>query len=252
MIHATGLTRTFTTKTATVDAVRGVDLDVSPGEIVGFLGPNGAGKTTTLRMLTTLLRPSGGTATVAGHDLTTEPTEVRRRIGYVPQGGSVGPAALIGEELELQARLYGLGLPAARERVTELLDRLGLTALAARPAASLSGGQRRRVDIAMGLVHRPGLLFLDEPTTGLDPRGRADLWDDIRRLRAESGLTVFLSTHYLDEADALCDRVLIIDAGRIVSEGEPEALKSGIGPGATLDDVFLAVTGRALREEAAA
>jgi ABC-2 type transport system ATP-binding protein len=250
MIHARGLSRTFTSKTATVDAVRGVDLDISPGEIVGFLGPNGAGKTTTLRMLTTLLRPTGGTATVAGHDLLTEPTEVRRRIGYVPQGGTIHPASLLGAELELQARLYGLRRP--RARVADLLARLDLPGMEDRAAGSLSGGQRRRVDIAMGLVHEPGLLFLDEPTTGLDPQSRANLWGHIRRLRAESGLTVFLSTHYLDEADALCDRVMIIDGGRIVSEGTPETLKGEIGPGATLDDVFLAVTGHALREEAPA
>ncbi|WP_214411957.1 ABC transporter ATP-binding protein [Sphaerisporangium fuscum] len=252
MIHARGLARTFTTKTGAVEAVRGVDLDVSPGEIVGFLGPNGAGKTTTLRMLTTLLRPTGGTATVAGHDLLSEPVEVRRRIGYVSQGGTVGPLALIGEELELQARLYGLRRTEARARVAELTAGFGLSGMEARPAVTLSGGQRRRVDLAMGLIHRPRLLFLDEPTTGLDPQSRADLWDQIRRLREDDGLTVFLSTHYLDEADALCDRVLIIDAGRIVRQGAPEALKAEIGPGATLDDVFLAVTGRALREESAA
>ncbi len=252
MIQARGLTRTFTSKTATVDAVRGVDLDVSPGEIVGFLGPNGAGKTTTLRVLTTLLRPTCGTATVAGYDLVAEPAKVRRRIGYVPQGGTIHPGSLLGEELTLQTRLYGLRPAEARRRVTDLLARLDLPGVEGLPAGSLSGGQRRRVDIAMGLVHEPGLLFLDEPTTGLDPQSRANLWDHIRRLRAESGLTVILSTHYLEEADALCDRVLIIDAGRIVSEGTPEALKAELGPGATLDDVFLAVTGRALREEAPA
>ncbi|MGW4638310.1 ABC transporter ATP-binding protein [Sphaerisporangium sp. NPDC004334] len=252
MIHARGLRRTYTSKAATVDAVRGVDLDVSPGEIVGFLGPNGAGKTTTLRMLTTLLRPTGGTATVAGRDLLTEPAEVRRRIGYVPQGGTVGPASRVGDELRLQARLYGMNAAAARSRVEALLGRLELAGMDARPAASLSGGQRRRVDIAMGLLHEPALLFLDEPTTGLDPQSRAGLWDHVRRLRAEHGLTVFLSTHYLEEADALCDRVLIIDGGRIVREGAPAALKAEIGPGATLDEVFLAVTGRALREQGAA
>jgi ABC-2 type transport system ATP-binding protein len=252
MIHARGLTRTFTSKTATVDAVRGVDLDIAPGEIVGFLGPNGAGKTTTLRMLTTLLRPTGGTATVAGRDLLAEPAEVRRRIGYVPQGNTVGPGSLVGLELELQARLYGLRPAEARDRAAELLAWFELPGAAARPAGSLSGGQRRRVDIAMGLLHSPPLLFLDEPTTGLDPQTRANLWYHVRRLRERHGLTVFLSTHYLDEADALCDRVLIIDAGRIVSQGTPEALKTEAGPGATLDDVFMAVTGRALREEASA
>ncbi|GII81157.1 ABC transporter ATP-binding protein [Sphaerisporangium rufum] len=252
MIHARGLSRTFTTKTGPVEAVRRLDIDVAAGEIVGFLGPNGAGKTTTLRMLTTLLRPTGGTATVAGHDLTAEPAKVRRRIGYVPQGGTMGPGALLGEELELQARLYGMGATAARDRVAEVLESLDLADLAARPAASLSGGQRRRADIAMGLLHAPALLFLDEPTTGLDPRARAALWDDVRRLRAERGLTVFLSTHYLDEADALCDRLLIVDGGRVAGAGTPAALKAEIGPAATLDDVFLSLTGRPLRAEAAA
>ncbi|MBB5628834.1 ABC transporter ATP-binding protein [Sphaerisporangium krabiense] len=252
MIRARGLRRTFATKTATIDAVQGVDLDVSPGEIVGFLGPNGAGKTTTMRMLTTLLRPTGGTATVAGHDLLTEPAEVRRRIGYVPQGGAIGPGGLLGEELELQARLYGMGRAEARARASAALAEFGLDGMAGRPAGSLSGGERRRADIAMGLVHEPALLFLDEPSTGLDPRARAGLWEHIRRSRSEAGLTVFLSTHYLDEADALCDRVLIMNAGRVAGEGAPADLKSRIGPAATLDDVFLTLTGRPLKETPAA
>ncbi|GLX06264.1 hypothetical protein Misp03_31910 [Microbispora sp. NBRC 16548] len=247
MIHARGLTKTY----GPVEAVRGVDLDVSAGEIVGFLGPNGAGKTTTLRMLTTLLTPTAGTATVAGSDLFADPVGVRRRIGYVPQGGTVGPISPIGEELLLQARLYGLGKAEARERVTALLRRLELDGAENRTAITLSGGQKRRVDIAMGLLHRPVLLFLDEPTTGLDPQSRANLWDHVRRLREEEGMTVFLTTHYLEEADALCDRVLIIDHGRIVAEGAPGELKTAHGAG-SLDEVFLAVTGRELREGAAA
>ncbi|MCT9933671.1 ATP-binding cassette domain-containing protein [Planotetraspora sp. A-T 1434] len=247
MIHARGLSRSF----GAVEAVRGIDLDVSQGEIVGFLGPNGAGKTTTLRMLTTLLRPTSGTATVAGRDLFADPMEVRRRIGYVPQGNTVGPFSMVGEELRLQARLYGLRRAEAAERVDRLLTELDLPGMDQRPTASLSGGQKRRVDIAMGLLHRPALLFLDEPTTGLDPQSRANLWDHVRRLRDKDGVTVFLTTHYLEEADALCDRILIIDHGRIVASGTPAELKAAHGAG-TLDDVFLAVTGRELREGAAA
>ncbi|ETK35949.1 ABC transporter ATP-binding protein [Microbispora sp. ATCC PTA-5024] len=247
MIHARGLTKTF----GTVEAVRGIDIDVSAGEIVGFLGPNGAGKTTTLRMLTTLLRPTSGTATVAGHDLFADPTGVRRRIGYVAQGGMIGPMTEIGGEMELQARLYGMRRPEARERVSALLAEFELAGLERRMAATLSGGQKRRADIVMGLLHRPGLLFLDEPTTGLDPQSRANLWEHVRRLRDRDGVTVFLTTHYLEEADALCDRVLIIDHGRIVASGTPAELKAAEGA-ATLDEVFLALTGRALREGAAA
>ncbi len=247
MIHARGLTKTF----GDVEAVRGIDLDVSAGEIVGLLGPNGAGKTTTMRMLTTLLRPTSGTAAVAGCDLLADPADVRRHIGYVAQGGMIGPFSPVGEELELQARLYGMRRTEAGERVTRLLAELDLSGVERRIAASLSGGQKRRLDIAMGLLHRPDLLFLDEPTTGLDPQSRADLWERVRRRREQDGLTVFLTTHYLEEADALCDRVLIVDHGRIVASGTPRELKSAYGA-ATLDDVFLSVTGREPREGAAA
>ncbi len=223
MIEARGLARTFTTGHGPVEAVRGVDLDVAPGEIVGFLGPNGAGKTTTLRMLTTLLAPTAGTATVAGRDLRRDPAGVRRRIGYVAQGGGTDPSVPAGEELDLQARLYGV--PDRAARIAELCARLDLAGLEARPAGALSGGQRRRLDIALGLVHRPPLLFLDEPTAGLDPQSRGDLWDHVRAMRDRDGTAVFLTTHYLDEADALCDRLLIIDRGRIVAEGSPAELK---------------------------
>ncbi|WP_433323273.1 ATP-binding cassette domain-containing protein [Spirillospora sp. CA-294931] len=223
MIKARGLARTFTTKRGAVEAVRGVDLDVAPGEIVGFLGPNGAGKSTTLRMLTTLLRPTAGTASVAGHDLRADPAGVRRRIGYVAQGGGTDPGVPVGEELDLQARLYGVR--DAPGRIAELCARLELEGLERRAPGTLSGGQRRRLDIALGLVHRPALVFLDEPTTGLDPQSRGNLWEHIRRLRGQDGSTVFLTTHYLDEADALCDRILIIDHGRIVAAGTPAELK---------------------------
>jgi ABC-2 type transport system ATP-binding protein len=216
VIEARGLAKSF----PGAEAVRGVDLTVGAGEIVGFLGPNGAGKTTTLRMLTTLLRPTAGTATVAGRDLTTDPAGVRRRIGYVAQGGSTNPACTAAQELVLQARLYRVPDPRARAR--ELLERFGL---ADREIGTLSGGQKRRLDIALGIVHTPALVFLDEPTTGLDPQSRAEVWRHIRGLRDEHGTAVFLTTHYLDEADALCDRVLIIDHGRIIGEGTPEDLK---------------------------
>ncbi|MFB4282800.1 ABC transporter ATP-binding protein [Nonomuraea sp. MTCD27] len=242
MIKTSGLSKTFD---GGVEAVRGVDLSVEPGQIVGFLGPNGAGKTTTMRMLTTLLRPTAGTATVAGHDLIGAAKEVRRRIGYVAQGSGMPPVTPVKGELELQGLLYGLSRREVAARTAEVLARLELTGLETTFPAALSGGQRRRFDIAFALLHEPALLFLDEPTTGLDPQSRANLWDHIRSLRAEKGMTVFLTTHYLDEADALCDRLLIIDHGRIVAEGAPAELKSG---GRTLDDVFLDITGRSLRE----
>ncbi|WP_300018087.1 ATP-binding cassette domain-containing protein [Pseudonocardia sp.] len=225
MIHARGLARTFRTRKGTVEAVSGVDIDVSAGELVGFLGPNGAGKTTTLRMLTTLLVPTAGTASVAGHDLLADPVGVRRKIGYVGQSGGAGPDCLVADELILQGRFYGMGSADARARAGSLMADLDLTGLETRVVSTLSGGQRRRLDIAMGLMHLPGLLFLDEPSTGLDPQSRANLWGHIRGLHAERGTTLFLTTHYLDEADALCDRILVIDRGRIVAEGSPDALK---------------------------
>jgi ABC-2 type transport system ATP-binding protein len=225
VIHARGLARTFRTRRGAVEAVAGVDIDVAPGELVGFLGPNGAGKTTTLRMLTTLLTPTAGSASVAGHDLASDPAGVRRNIGYVGQGGGAGVDCLVGEELVLQARLYGIPAAEARRRAADLVERLELLGAEGRVVRTLSGGQRRRLDIAMGLVHVPRLLFLDEPSTGLDPQSRANLWDHIRGLHSEHGITLFLTTHYLDEADALCDRILVIDRGRIVAEGTPDALK---------------------------
>ena len=229
MIHARGLARTFRKKKQEVHAVAGVDLDVEAGEIVGFLGPNGAGKTTTLRMLTTLLVPTAGTATVAGCDLIGDPVGVRRRIGYVSQSGATYPDARAGEEVVDHARLYGISTAEATARGKQLFRELDLDGLWERQPKTMSGGQRRRLDIAVGLVHVPGLVFLDEPTTGLDPQARANLWQHIRGLREERGTTVFLTTHYLDEADALCDRILVIDAGRIVASGTPDQLKSDVG-----------------------
>ncbi|WP_242892833.1 ATP-binding cassette domain-containing protein [Actinomadura litoris] len=244
MIDACGLARTFTTGHGTVEAVRGVDLSVAPGEIVGFLGPNGAGKSTTLRMLTTLLAPTAGRARVAGHDLRADPAGVRRDIGYVAQGGGTDPSVPVGEELDLQARLHGV--PDRARRVAELCGRLELAGLESRPSGSLSGGQRRRLDLALGLLHRPPLVFLDEPTTGLDPQSRGNLWDHVRAMRAEEGTTVFLTTHYLEEADALCDRLLIIDRGAIVAEGTPADLKRRVaGDVVTLELADAAGTARA-------
>jgi ABC-2 type transport system ATP-binding protein len=224
MIATRDLARTFKTRGAVVEAVRGVDLRVGAGEIFGFLGPNGAGKTTTLRMLATLMTPTSGEATVAGADLRTEPHEVRRRIGYVPQGGSTDPAETGRGELVLQGRLYGLSTSDAKARAAEVLRSLDLEAAADRGTGTYSGGMRRRLDVGLGIVHRPVVLFLDEPTTGLDPQARARMWDEIKNLR-ERGTTVFLTTHYLEEADALCDRLAIIDQGRIVAEGTSDELK---------------------------
>lgn len=235
MIKARGLQRRFTSRGRSVDAVKGVDIDVDAGELVGFLGPNGAGKTTTLRMLTTLLTPTAGHAEVAGRDLRADPVGVRRRIGYVAQGGGTGPECKVSEELELQGRLYGLGKADAIARGRLLTEQLDLSGLDDRLTKTLSGGQRRRLDIALGLVHRPQLVFFDEPTTGLDPQSRANLWEHIRALRAQQGTTLFLTTHYLEEADALCDRILVIDGGEIVAEGTPDALKARVsGDGVVL------------------
>ncbi len=229
MIHARGLARTFDTKRGrervAVKAVTGVDIDVEEGEIVGFLGPNGAGKTTTLRMLTTLLKPTTGTAKVAGYDLATEPIKVRKSIGYVSQSGSTAGEARAGEEIVDHGLLYGISAAQAEKRGKELFDQLDLEGMWQRQPKTLSGGQRRRLDIAMGLVHDPKLVFLDEPTTGLDPQARANLWTHISDLRTKRGSTVFLTTHYLDEADALCDRILVIDHGSIVAADTPDALK---------------------------
>ncbi len=224
VMRTTSLARTFKTRGSLVEAVKGIDLEVRAGEIFGFLGPNGAGKTTTLRMLATLLSPTGGEATVAGADLRREPQKVRERIGYVPQGGSTDPAATARSELVVQGRLYGMDRRTAEARATELLTTFDLDTAADRPLASFSGGMRRRVDIGLGIVHRPSVLFLDEPTAGLDPQARARMWDEIRGLR-RAGTTVFLTTHYLEEADVLADRLAIIDHGVIMAGGTPDELK---------------------------
>ena len=224
IIDTRGLRRTFKTRQGSVEAVKGVDLSLEKGEIFGFLGPNGAGKTTTLRMLATLLPPSGGEATVAGADLLKEPGKVRERIGYVSQVGSSAPEVSGRKELEIQGRLYGMSRHEAQKRAQELLRSMELEDSADRQTKTYSGGQKRRLDVAIGLMHLPQLLFLDEPTTGLDPQSRARMWDEVRQLR-DAGTTIFLTTHYLEEADVLCDRVAIIDHGTIVAEGTPDELK---------------------------
>jgi ABC-2 type transport system ATP-binding protein len=312
MITAQGLTKTFRAKGQEVAAVQGVDLSIDEGELVAFLGPNGAGKSTTVRMLTTLLPPTAGEAIVAGSDIRHDPAGVRRRIGYVGQGTSGGHTQRVRDELHAQGAFYGLGRRESRARAAELVESLELGQVANRQVQSLSGGQKRRVDIALGLIHRPELLFLDEPSTGLDPHSRANLWEHIVELRRETGTTIFLTTHYLDEADQLAERVMVMDHGRVIADDTAPALKQqlagdrvtltfgsatdaaaaaarvgGESHGSvvtvtapdgdralprwirdladdglhvvaathrppTLDDVFLALTGRSLREEGAA
>ncbi|MEH0970859.1 ATP-binding cassette domain-containing protein [Micromonospora sp. CPCC 205546] len=250
MIETRGLRKSFRSRegrqTKTVDAVRGVDLKVTEGEIFGFLGPNGAGKTTTLRMLATLIEPDGGEATVAGADLRKDPAEVRRRIGYVAQGGSTWDESTAREELVLHARMYGIGKADAHRRAARALDAFQLTEYADRKCKTYSGGQRRRVEIALGIIHEPQIVFLDEPTSGLDPQSRAHMWEEIRRLRAD-GMTVFITTHYLEEADALCDRIAIMDHGEVVAEGTPAELKREISGDVVLVGLDAAATAQAAR-----
>ncbi|WP_199423111.1 ATP-binding cassette domain-containing protein [Actinotalea solisilvae] len=232
MIEARGLVQTFQTRQgrqkAEVRAVDGVDLDVAEGEVVGFLGPNGAGKTTTLRMLTTLLRPTAGTARVAGYDVVHQSVQVRRSIGYVSQAGGAFSGARAGDEVVDHGMLYGLPRGVVEQRGKELFEQMDLPGLWTRMPKNMSGGQKRRLDIVMGLIHEPHLVFLDEPTTGLDPQARANLWEHIRGLRDRLGVTVLLTTHYLDEADALSDRIVIIDRGRVVASDTADNLKSQV------------------------
>jgi len=211
-----------------VEAVKGISLTVKKGQIFGFLGPNGAGKTTTLQMLTTLLAPTSGEATVVGFDLLKYPEKIRKHIGYVSQAGGADSSTDAIENLVLQARLYGVDKTVAEQRAKELIEHFEISEFANRKVSSYSGGQRRRLDLALGVVHKPQLIFLDEPTTGLDPQSRAHFWDEIRKIRDE-GVTIFLTTHYLDEADNLCDFLAIIDHGTVVAEGTPQALKHQIG-----------------------
>jgi ABC-2 type transport system ATP-binding protein len=224
VITARELSKSFKSRHGAVEAVRSVSIDVRQGEIFGFLGPNGAGKTTILRMLTTLLPIGAGSATVAGFDVAREPKKVRARIGYVSQLGGADELASGRENLILQGRLYGARQARVVPRVDALVELLDLGGFADRRVKTYSGGQRRRLDMALGVVHEPAVLFLDEPTTGLDPRSRASLWNCVRDLR-DGGATVFLTTHYLEEADVLCDRLMIIDQGQVVAVGTPRDLK---------------------------
>lgn len=231
MIEATGLRKSYKRghgrKATPVDAVRGVDFSVQRGEIFGFLGPNGAGKSTTLRMLSTLTRPDGGEAMIAGADVLRAPAQVRKNIGYVAQVSGTYDMSNARRELVLQARMHGLPKSTALTLCEAAVKAFQLGDFADREIKTYSGGQRRRLDVALGVIHSPKVMFLDEPTAGLDPPSRARMWQEVRRLRDE-GMTIFLTTHYLDEADALCDRISIIDAGLIVAEGTPTALKREI------------------------
>jgi ABC-2 type transport system ATP-binding protein len=231
MIEASGLRKSYRTrrrrKVTTIEAVRGVNFSVQRGEIFGFLGPNGAGKTTTLRMLATLIRPDGGDATIAGVDLRRDPAQVRQRIGFVAQGSGTYDRSTARRDLVHQARMYSVPKSAAKDLADAAVKAFQLGDFADRRISTYSGGQRRRLDVALGVIHSPQVIFLDEPTAGLDPQSRARMWQEVRRLRDE-GMTIFLTTHYLDEADALCDRISIIDAGLIVAEGTPSDLKREI------------------------
>ena len=248
-VEAQSLVKTYRGRSGTVEAVRGVDLRVETGEIFGFLGPNGAGKSTTVKMLTTLLSITSGTARIAGVDVASQPDAVRQRIGVALQEAGLDARQTGRELLVLQGRLFDLSADAAASRAEELLELVELTDAADRRIKSYSGGMKRRLDLASALMHEPEVLFLDEPTTGLDPASRVTVWDEVRRIN-ERGTTVFLTTQYLEEADALCDRLAIIDDGRIVREGTPAQLKAeltqrlGLAHEASLDDVFLDATGR--------
>jgi ABC-2 type transport system ATP-binding protein len=248
-VLAEGLVKHFTGRDGEVEAVRGVDLEVRAGEIFGFLGPNGAGKSTTVRMLTTLLSITSGRAEVMGVDVARDPDEARRRIGVALQEAGLDPRQTGRELLVLHGELFGLSSTRATERADELLSLVELGEAADRVIKGYSGGMERRLDLAAALVHEPEVLFLDEPTTGLDPASRLTIWEEMRRINGR-GTTVFLTTQYLEEADQLCDRIAIIDSGRIVRQGTPQQLKADLwerrGGDAepTLDDVFLDATGR--------
>ncbi len=238
-IELRSVTRRFDDLTA-VDAL---DLAVPVGEVFGLLGSNGAGKTTTIRILTTLLRPTSGEARVAGFDVVARPREVRRRIGYVPQLLSADAALTGRENLALSAKLYGIARAERASRVDEALAFMGLTGFGDALVKTYSGGMIRRLEIAQSMLHDPAVLFLDEPTVGLDPVARHAVWDSLRGLRARTGATVLLTTHDMEEAEALCERVGIMHRGRLVALGTPRALEDSVGEGATLDDVFIHYTG---------
>uniref|UniRef100_UPI0025FBAC5D ABC transporter ATP-binding protein n=1 Tax=uncultured Agrococcus sp. TaxID=382258 RepID=UPI0025FBAC5D len=226
IIQAQGLTKRFTVSKKTVEAVTDLTFSVARGELVAFLGPNGAGKSTSLRMLTTLLPPTAGGASVVGRDILRDPSGVRARIGYVGQLTSGSFAQRVRDELISQGAFYGLTKAASRSRADELIDSLDLSGFATRSVQQLSGGQKRRLDIALGLMHAPPLIFLDEPSTGLDPQSRANLWEHIRDLRKQHGTTVFLTTHYLEEADRYAERVMVMDRGRVIADDTAARLKA--------------------------
>jgi ABC-2 type transport system ATP-binding protein len=226
IIQAQGLTKHFTVKKKTVEAVTDLTFQVAPGELVAFLGPNGAGKSTSLRMLTTLIPPTAGTARVVGHDILRDPAGVRARIGYVGQLTSGSFAQRVRDELLSQGAFYGMSRAASAKRAGELIESLDLTPFATRSVQQLSGGQKRRLDIALGLMHAPPLIFLDEPSTGLDPQSRANLWQHVLDLRAQHGTTVFLTTHYLEEADRYAERVMVMDKGRVIADDTAARLKA--------------------------
>ncbi len=248
-VAAEQLVKRFTGRSGTVDAVQGVDLQVEEGEVFGFLGPNGAGKSTTVRMLTTLTTITSGSARVAGIDVASDPDGVRKAIGVALQEAGLDPRQTGRELLVLQAKLFGHSSAEATERAAQLLELVDLVDSADRRIKGYSGGMKRRLDVASALVHRPQVLFLDEPTTGLDPASRLTVWDEMRRINAE-GTTIFLTTQYLEEADQLCNRLAIIDDGLIVREGTPQALKTelrqrkSLDHEPTLDEVFIDATGR--------
>ena len=248
-VEAERLIKHYSSRSGVVEAVRGVDLHVGAGEVFGFLGPNGAGKSTTVKMLTTLMSITSGSACVAGVDVAADPDEARRRIGVALQEAGLDPRQTGRELLVLQARLFGSSRADAAKRAQELLELVDLVDAADRRIKSYSGGMKRRLDLASALVHEPEVLFLDEPTTGLDPASRLTVWEEVRRINSR-GTTVFLTTQYLEEADQLCDRLAIIDDGRIVREGTPAQLKAELRERRrldyepTLDEVFLDVTGR--------
>ena len=249
MISATATaieTRALTKEFGDLRAVDALELKVAEGTIFGLLGPNGAGKTTTMRMLTTLLSPTSGTATVAGFDIVREASRVRESIGYVPQLLSTDGTLTGYENLLISARLYHLPRAERRDRIQRALHEVGLEPAANRLVRQYSGGMIRRLEMAAAMLHSPRVLFLDEPTLGLDPIARETVWDHLRALRQSSATTVLLTTHYMEEADELCDRVAVMDSGRISGEGTPAELKAAIGPDATLGDVFTALAGRTL------
>lgn len=243
-IETNALTRRFGNFTA----VDHIDLCVRPGEIFGLLGPNGAGKSTTIKMFTTLLPPTSGSARIAGFDVAQSPMEIRKRIGYVPQMLSADGSLTAFENLQLSARLHGMPAAERATRIREALDFTGLSEHAGKLVKTFSGGMIRRLELAQATLHRPAVLFLDEPTIGLDPVARKSVWERLQALRHEYGMTILLTTHDMDEADFLCDELAIMHQGRIGAVGSPDELKDKVGPGATLDDVFVAYSGVTLQE----